>query len=74
MIPDLISWELLGPLRLYQKTTLQTLSIGGNAPKFWLQKKLQMFGAYTNFILVFDLIILIFAMILTAVDWDKKAC
>ena len=66
--------RITGPFEIVPKTTLHTLSIGWDAPNFWLRKKLQMFGAYTNFILVFDLIIFIFAMILTAVDWDKKAC
>ena len=66
--------RITGPFETLPKNTLHTLSTGGDAPKFWLRKKLQMFGAYTNFILVFDLIILIFAIILAVVDWDKKTC
>ena len=74
MIPDLISWELLGPLGLYQKKHPAHFVYRRRCPQILTPEKIQKFEAYTNSVLVFDLIIFIFAMVLAAVDWDKKTC
>ena len=66
--------RITGPFETVPKNHSTYFVCTRRCPQILTPEKIQKFEAYTNSVLVFDLIIFIFAMILAAVDWDKKTC